>query len=150
MREWGLSVYSRGWERGFWDRMGDLGGCCSLGWVTGGWPLRGDVVGGVRELAGSFVVPGPCGVAVRDRLGHLTSQDEMVLRAVGEHQGALASRDLKARCADGLEHSADSWALRKRELTKESSSRIAGAITKATHDQWALARLWGAISPHVL
>ncbi|MGW1094128.1 IS200/IS605 family accessory protein TnpB-related protein, partial [Streptomyces sp. NPDC002596] len=97
-------------------------------------------MGGLRELAASFVVPGPCGVAVRDRLGHLTSQDEMVLRAVGEHQGALASRDLKARCADGLEHSADTWAARKRDLTPLSSSRIAGAITKATHDQWALAR----------
>ncbi|MEU3219540.1 IS200/IS605 family accessory protein TnpB-related protein [Streptomyces sp. NPDC006971] len=97
-------------------------------------------MGGVRELAGSFVVPGPCGVAVRDRLKHLTPQDESVLRAVGEHQGRLASRDLKARCADGLEHSADTWASRKRNLTTLSSSRIAGAITKATHDQWALAR----------
>ncbi|MFE2087598.1 IS200/IS605 family accessory protein TnpB-related protein [Streptomyces sp. NPDC059460] len=97
-------------------------------------------MGGLRELAGSFVVPGPCGVAVRDRLGHPTPQDEDVLRAVGEHQGALASRDLKARCADGLEHSADTWASRKRDLTPLSSSRIAGAITKATHDQWALAR----------
>ncbi|WP_326605725.1 transposase [Streptomyces sp. NBC_01800] len=95
---------------------------------------------GLRELTASFVVPGPCGVAVRDRLKHLTAQDERVLRAVGAHQGALASGDLKARCADGLEHSADPWAARKRGLTKESSSRIAGAITKATHDQWALAR----------
>ncbi|MFE7242857.1 IS200/IS605 family accessory protein TnpB-related protein [Streptomyces sp. NPDC057580] len=97
-------------------------------------------MGGLRELAGSFVVPGPCGVAVRDRLKHLTPRDEEVLRWVGEHQGRLASRDLKARCADGVEHGADSWALRKRELTPLSSSRIAGAITKATHDQWALAR----------
>ncbi|WP_406324560.1 IS200/IS605 family accessory protein TnpB-related protein [Streptomyces sp. NBC_01637] len=97
-------------------------------------------MGGVRELAASFVAPGPCGVAVRDRLKHLTAQDERVLRVVGAHQGALASRDLKARCADGLEHSADTWAARKRELTGVSSSRIAGAITKATHDQWALAR----------
>ncbi|MFE7240036.1 IS200/IS605 family accessory protein TnpB-related protein [Streptomyces sp. NPDC057580] len=97
-------------------------------------------MGGVRELAASFVVPGPCGVAVRDRLKHLTPRDEEVLRWVGEHQGRLASRDLKARCADGVEHGADSWALRKRELTPLSSSRIAGAITKATHDQWALAR----------
>ncbi|MFE7710587.1 IS200/IS605 family accessory protein TnpB-related protein [Streptomyces sp. NPDC057486] len=97
-------------------------------------------MGCVRKLAVPFVVPGPCGVAVRDRLGHLTPRDEEVLRAVGEHQGRLASRDLKARCADGLEHSARTWAARKRELTKESSSRIAGAITKATHDQWALAR----------
>ncbi|MDF6045816.1 transposase [Streptomyces sp. JH14] len=97
-------------------------------------------MGGLRKLAASFVVPGPCGVAIRDRLGHLTARDERVLRAVGAHQGALASRDLKARCADGLEHSADTWASRKRELTGLSSSRIAGAITKATHDQWALAR----------
>ncbi|WP_328886397.1 transposase [Streptomyces sp. NBC_00316] len=97
-------------------------------------------MGGVRALAVSFVAPGPCGVAVRDRLKHLTAQDEGVLRAVGAHQGALASGDLKARCADGLEHGAKTWAERKRDLTKESSSRIAGAITKATHDQWALAR----------
>ncbi|MEV6260850.1 IS200/IS605 family accessory protein TnpB-related protein [Streptomyces sp. NPDC051784] len=97
-------------------------------------------MGGVRELAASFVVPGPSGVAVRDRLKHLTPLDEEVLRMVGAHQGALASRDLKTRCAQGLEHSAESWAARKRELTVVSSSRIAGAITKATHDQWALAR----------
>ncbi|MFE4953151.1 IS200/IS605 family accessory protein TnpB-related protein [Streptomyces sp. NPDC056653] len=97
-------------------------------------------MGGVRELTASFVVPGPCGVAIRDRLKHLTAQDEMVLRAVGAHQGALASGDLKARCADGLEHGAQTWAARKRELTALSSSRIAGAITKATHDQWALSR----------
>ncbi|MFF8914105.1 IS200/IS605 family accessory protein TnpB-related protein [Streptomyces sp. NPDC015032] len=97
-------------------------------------------MGGVRELAAPFVVAGPCGVAVRDRLKHLTPRDEEVLRAVGEHQGRLASRDLKARCADGLEHSKETWASRKRDLTGVSSSRIAGAITKATHDQWALAR----------
>ncbi len=98
------------------------------------------MVGGLRKLTASFVVPGPCGVAVRDRLKHLTPQDERVLRAVGARQGTLASGDLKVRCADGLEHGADTWAARKRGLTALSSSRIAGAITKATHDQWALAR----------
>ncbi|MCX5309384.1 transposase [Streptomyces sp. NBC_00154] len=97
-------------------------------------------MGGLRRPTASFVVSGPCGVAVRDRLKHLTPQDERVLRAVGAHQGTLASRDLKTRCADGLEHSGDTWAARKRDLTGVSSSRIAGAITKATHDQWALAR----------
>ncbi|MFF1969587.1 IS200/IS605 family accessory protein TnpB-related protein [Streptomyces sp. NPDC058232] len=97
-------------------------------------------MGGLRELAASFVVSGPCGVAVRDRLKHLTPQDEGVLGAVGAYQGALASGDLKVRCAAGLEHGAETWAVRKRELTGVSSSRIAGAITKATHDQWALAR----------
>ncbi|MFE3400069.1 IS200/IS605 family accessory protein TnpB-related protein [Streptomyces anulatus] len=94
----------------------------------------------MRDLAGPFVVPGPSGVAVRDRLKCLTPEDEWVLRAVGEHQGALASRDLKTRCADGLEHGAGSWAARKRDLTRVSSSRIAGAITKTSNDQWALAR----------
>ncbi|MEV7914188.1 IS200/IS605 family accessory protein TnpB-related protein [Streptomyces griseus] len=95
---------------------------------------------GVRALAAPFVVPGPSGVAVRDRLKHLSPEDDRVLRAVGEHQGELASRDLKVRCGQGLEHGAGTWAVRKRELTKVSSSRIAGAITKASHDQWALAR----------
>ncbi|MBT2488920.1 transposase [Streptomyces sp. ISL-96] len=94
----------------------------------------------LRPIASSFVASGPSGVAVRDRLKHLTPADEKILRLVGEHMGALASRDLKARCADGLEHSADAWAVRKRELTPLSSSRWAGALTKATHDQWALAR----------
>jgi hypothetical protein len=92
-----------------------------------------------RPAGPPFVVPGPSGVAVRDRLKGLTGEDEKVLRLAGAHLGSLASRDLKARCADGLGHSADSWASRKRELTPLSSARWAGAITKATHDQWALA-----------
>ncbi|MGW3731305.1 IS200/IS605 family accessory protein TnpB-related protein, partial [Streptomyces sp. NPDC000851] len=95
---------------------------------------------GLREVAPPFVVPGPTGVAIRDRLKHLTPEDEKVLRLVGAHLGSLASKDLKTRCADGLEHSTDTWAARKRELTAASSSRWAGSITKATHDQWALAR----------
>ncbi|MFB7931594.1 IS200/IS605 family accessory protein TnpB-related protein [Streptomyces sp. NPDC056039] len=97
-------------------------------------------MGGLREVAAPFVALGPSGVAVRDRLKHLTPEDEKVLQLVGAHLGSLASKDLKARCADGLEHSSDTWAARKRELTAESSSRWAGSITKATHDQWALAR----------
>ncbi|MBC9724467.1 transposase [Streptomyces sp. TRM68367] len=97
-------------------------------------------MGRAREGAGPFVVPGPAGVAVRDRLKHLTAEDERVLRAVGEHLGRLASLDLKARCADGLEHDSDRWSARKRILTAPSSSRWAGSITRATHDQWALTR----------
>ncbi|UXY30714.1 IS200/IS605 family accessory protein TnpB-related protein [Streptomyces sp. HUAS TT20] len=97
-------------------------------------------MGGLRELAASFVVPVPSGVAIRDRLRALTAADEQVLRLVGEHLGTLASRDLKARCAAGLEHDSDAWAERKRAVSDESSSRWAGSITKASHDQWALAR----------
>ena len=100
----------------------------------------GDGVGGLRSVAESFVASGPSGVAVRTRLKHLTPGDEKVLRLVGAHLGSLASKDLKVRCRDGLEHSGETWAVRKRELTPLSSSRWAGSITKATHDQWALAR----------
>ncbi|MEU9186769.1 IS200/IS605 family accessory protein TnpB-related protein [Streptomyces sp. NPDC048484] len=94
----------------------------------------------LRPVAAPFVTPGPSGAAIRARLGDLRPEDEKVLRLVGAHLGSLASKDLKARCADGLEHSTESWAARKRDLTAESSSRWAGSITKATHDQWALAR----------
>ncbi|WP_437019803.1 IS200/IS605 family accessory protein TnpB-related protein [Streptomyces sp. enrichment culture] len=95
---------------------------------------------GLRKIGSPFVVPGPSGIAVRDRLKHLTAEDEHVLRLVGDHLGTLASRDLKARCAARLDHDAELWAERKRALTVESSSRWAGSITKASHDQWALAR----------
>ena len=94
----------------------------------------------LRTIEDPFVALGPSGVAIRDRLKHLTDVDEKVLRLVGEHLGQLASLDLKNRCADGLDHNSDSWAARKQGLTAESSSRWAGAMTKATHDQWALSR----------
>ncbi|WP_327242258.1 IS200/IS605 family accessory protein TnpB-related protein [Streptomyces sp. NBC_01320] len=94
----------------------------------------------LRTIDPPFVAVGPSGVALRDRLKHLTPKDEKVLRLVGEHQGRLASLDLKARCEAGHKHDNDAWASRKRDLTEQSSSRIAGAITKATHDQYGLAR----------
>ena len=94
----------------------------------------------LRSIDAPFVALGPSGVSIRDRLKGLTTEDEKVLRLVGEHLGSLASRDLKTRCVDGSDHSNRAWAGRKRALTAESSSRWAGSITKATHDQWALAR----------
>jgi len=103
-------------------------------------PGGGDGVGQLRSIAAPFVASRPSGVAVRTRLKHLTPDDEKALRLVGAHLGSLASKDLKTRCRDALEHSGEAWAVRKRELTPLSSSRWAGAITKASHDQWALAR----------
>ncbi|WP_406411277.1 IS200/IS605 family accessory protein TnpB-related protein [Streptomyces sp. NBC_01614] len=94
----------------------------------------------LRTIDAPFVALGPCGVAIRDRLKHLTDVDDTVLRLVGEHLGRLASLDLKNRCADGLDHNSDMWAARKQHLTADSSSRWAGSITKATHDQWVLSR----------
>jgi IS605 OrfB family transposase len=95
---------------------------------------------GLRPIGVPFVALGPSGVAIRTRLKELTRADEKMLRLVGAHLGSLLSQDLKVRCAQGLEHSTSTWAARKRELTAVSSSRWAGSITKATHDQWALAR----------
>lgn len=94
----------------------------------------------LRQIARPFVADGPSGVSVRDRLKGLTTQDEKVLRLVGAHMGRLASRDLARRCRDGMDHSTDTWAQRKRELTAESSSRWAGSVTSNTHDQWGLSR----------
>ncbi|WP_198659142.1 hypothetical protein [Nocardiopsis sp. FIRDI 009] len=58
---------------------------------------------------------------------------------VGDHLGSLAGKDLKVRCSAGLDHDRDGWSARKRVLTEESSSRWAGAITKAptTSGDWS-------------
>ncbi|MDH6624819.1 IS605 OrfB family transposase [Streptomyces sp. LBL] len=96
-------------------------------------------MGRLRELAASFVVPGPAGVAVRDRL-RVSDADAAVLTEVGVFLGSLASGDLAERSRQGLAHDATGRAVRKRALTGKSSARWAGSITKATHDQWALAR----------
>jgi IS605 OrfB family transposase len=69
----------------------------------------------------------------------VSTQDEAVLWAVGRHLGALAGRDLAARCAQGqLDAKArnESRAARKQALTAECSSRWAGAITRTSEDQY--------------
>jgi hypothetical protein len=99
----------------------------------------GGRVDGLRELAAPFVVSGPAGVAVRGRL-RVSETDAAVLTEVGVFLGSLAAGDLAERSRQGLAHDAASWAVRKRSLTGRSSARWAGSITKATHDQWALAR----------
>ncbi|WP_428986350.1 hypothetical protein [Streptomyces camelliae] len=49
------------------------------------------------------MVPGPSGVALRRSLKGLTERDVEVLHLVGDLLGSLACRDLKARCAAGLD-----------------------------------------------
>jgi hypothetical protein len=60
----------------------------------------------LRAIAAPFVAPGPCGVAIRDRL-RVSTADANVLARVGAHLGSLAGRDLAARCRDGLDHDKD-------------------------------------------
>ena len=95
----------------------------------------------LRRVAAPFVAAAPTGARVRTRL-RVSGQDAAVLWAVGGHLGSLAGRDLAARCAEGrldAQGRAVSRARRKRALTAESSSRWAGAIARASEDQWQLA-----------
>ena len=95
----------------------------------------------LRRIAAPFVAAAPAGARVRTRL-RVSGQDAAVLRAAGRHLGSLAGRDLAARCAEGRLDApgrAASRARRKRALTAQSSSRWAGAITRASEDQWQLA-----------
>lgn len=98
------------------------------------------VVSQLRQIAAPFVADPATGVCIRTRLKGLTDADEAVLGQVGIHLGGLASADLAVRVRTGLDHDKEGWAERKRGLSVESTARWAGAITKATHDQWALAR----------
>ena len=101
------------------------------------WGCR---VGGLREIAAPFVVAAPSGARVRTRL-RVSAADAAVLRAVGRHLASLASADLAARCREGpldARGRARSRRDRKRELTAGSSSRWAGAVTRASEDQWQL------------
>jgi IS605 OrfB family transposase len=95
---------------------------------------------GLRAIAHPFVASPAMGMCIRDRIKGLTGVDEQVLRLVGRHLGCLAGQDLAERVRDGLDHDSERWAERKRQLTALSSSRWAGSITKATNDQWSLAR----------
>jgi hypothetical protein len=94
-------------------------------------------VGSLREIAAPFVAGAPAGARVRTRL-RVSAGDAAVLRAVGSHLGSLAGHDLAARCAEGrldTKGRAVSRRERKRALTAGSSSRWAGAITRASEDQ---------------
>ncbi len=57
-------------------------------------------MGGPREVAASFVVPGPAGVTVRDRL-RVRESDAAVLTEVGVFLGSLAAGDLAERSPAG-------------------------------------------------
>ncbi|MGW0757500.1 hypothetical protein ACWD1Y_13580 [Streptomyces sp. NPDC002814] len=93
-----------------------------------------------RALSVPFVVAPPSGCRIRTRL-HLSPADVVVLRAVGEHLGALAGVDLAARVRIGNVPAAHNRrAERKRALTAQSSSRWAGSITRTSEDQYQLAQ----------
>ncbi|MCX5375871.1 hypothetical protein [Streptomyces sp. NBC_00091] len=92
----------------------------------------------LRKLAVPFTVAAPAGARIRDRL-RLGSADAKVLTLLGEHLGHHARVDLAERVRLGrVAVKENRRAERKRALTKVSSSRWAGAITRASEDQFQL------------
>jgi IS605 OrfB family transposase len=88
----------------------------------------------MRAIKRARIIGAPSGMAIRTRL-QVSEQDELVLRALGTHLGSLAGKDLKTELAGA------SPTQRKRELTRESSSRWAGTIVRASGDLHRLARM---------
>lgn len=92
----------------------------------------------LREMAAPFTVAAPSGARIRDRV-HAAGRDDEVLRLVGEHLGHHQRADLARRVEIGKVRVKDIQRTeRKRALTKVSSSRMAGAMTRASEDQYQL------------
>ena len=87
----------------------------------------------LRPIAAPFLVALPGGRRIRTRL-HPDASEAAALRQLGETLGSLAGRDLMAACRG------ERRAPRKQALTKESSSRWAGALTRTSDDLCAARR----------
>jgi IS605 OrfB family transposase len=95
---------------------------------------------GLRPIADPVVAGAPAGVRIRTRIQPTAAEAE-TLAAVGELLGSVYRRELAGRVRLGrLDRKAHArWrAQRKQALTAVSSSRWAGAITRAVEDQYQL------------
>ncbi|MER5664080.1 hypothetical protein [Streptomyces mirabilis] len=94
----------------------------------------------LRTLAAPFTVAAPPGARIRERL-RLPAADAEALRLVGRHLGHHAWADLAERVRLGDVKAKDNQrAARKKALTAVSSSRWAGAMTRASEDQYQLSK----------
>jgi hypothetical protein len=103
----------------------------------------------LRRIGDPVVAAAPAGVRVRTRL-HLSDAEAEVVAAVGEFLGSVYRRELAGRVRSGrLDRKAHAaWrAQRKQAVTSVSSSRWAGAITRAVEDQYQLGMR--ALAAHV-
>ncbi|MDT5078130.1 MAG: hypothetical protein QOJ80_2767, partial [Mycobacterium sp.] len=94
----------------------------------------------LRRIADPVLAAAPAGVRIRTRV-QLTDAEASALGAVGSFLGSVYRTELAGRVESGrLDHEAHAaWrARRKRALTAMSSSRWAGAITRAVEDQYLL------------
>ena len=95
---------------------------------------------GLRVIADPFVVAPPRGVRTRTRI-HLTASEEVAVTRIGVYLGGLYRQVLVSRLDLGgvSKQDAARWRVReKHRLTGLSSSRWAGAITRAAQDQYGL------------
>jgi hypothetical protein len=94
----------------------------------------------LRRIGDPVVAAAPTGVRVRTRL-HLTEHEAAALGMVGEYLGSVYRTELAGRVGlgrlDRRQHAA--WrAQRKQAVTTVTSSRWAGAITRAVENQYQL------------
>ncbi|MGH3639687.1 MAG: hypothetical protein ACRDUX_11755 [Mycobacterium sp.] len=94
----------------------------------------------LRRITDPVLAAAPAGVRIRTRL-RLTDTEAAALAGIGSFLGSVYRTELAARVQLGrLDHEAHAaWrAQRKQALTTVSSSRWAGAITRAVQDQYQL------------
>jgi hypothetical protein len=103
----------------------------------------------LRRIGGPVIAAAPSGVRVRTRI-HLSDGEAQALTVMGGYLGSVYRAELSSRIGlgrlDCKQHRI--WrAERKRVLTAVSSSRWAGAITRAVEDQYQLGMR--ALAAHV-
>jgi hypothetical protein len=95
---------------------------------------------GVRRIADLVVAAAPAGVRIRTRI-HLSGAEAAALTAIGALLGSVYRGELAGRIGCGVLDAKGraAWrAERKQAITAVSSSRWAGAITRAAEDQYQL------------
>jgi membrane protein involved in colicin uptake len=91
----------------------------------------------MRQICDPVVAGAPSGVRIRTRI-HLTAQEAAAVTAIGQLLGSLYRGELAERIGCGVldRDGHRAWrAQRKQALTATSSSRWAGAITRAVEDR---------------
>lgn len=94
----------------------------------------------LRRITDPFVVASPAGLRIRTRL-HPTDAEAEALEDIGRFLGGLYRTELAGRAAAGRldrPRRAEWRRERKRTLTAVTSSRWAGAMTRAVEDQYQL------------
>ena len=102
------------------------------------WFMAGG--GSLRRVADPVVAAPPSGVRIRTRI-HVTEAEARALAVIGVLLGSVYRAELAARVRRGRmdRETCSAWrAERKQVITAMSSSRWAGAITRAVDDQYQL------------